>query len=110
LNSKANSDGDGIVGAYFDVGNILAYGFPQHWIRLLGKRIKRIHVKDFRVGEHRFVYLLQGDVNWREVMAALKEIGYDGWITAELPPYPHAPDQMVRDTAQHLDRIIKGEI
>jgi hexulose-6-phosphate isomerase len=46
LNSKANSDGDGIVGAYFDVGNILAYGFPQHWIRLLGKRIKRIHVKD----------------------------------------------------------------
>jgi Sugar phosphate isomerases/epimerases len=71
---------------------------------------KRVHVKDFRVGEHRFVYLLQGDVNWREVMAALKEIGYDGWITAELPPYPHAPDQMVRDTAQHLDRIIKGEI
>ncbi len=110
LNSKADSDGDGIVGAYFDVGNILAYGFPQHWIRLLGKRIKRVHVKDFIVREHRFVYLLQGDVNWREVMSALREIGYDGWITAELPPYPHAPDQMVRDTAQHLERIIKGQV
>jgi hexulose-6-phosphate isomerase len=108
LNHSANSDGDGIVGAYFDVGNILAYGYPQQWIRLLGKRIKRVHLKDFRINEHRFVYLLQGDVNWREVMAALREIGYDGWLTAELPPYPHAPDEMVRDTARHIDRIIAG--
>lgn len=109
LNHSANTN-DGIVGAYFDVGNILAYGYPQHWIRLLGKRIKRVHLKDFRVGEHRFVYLLQGDVNWREVMAALREVGYDGWLTAELPPYPHAPDQMVYDTAKHIDRIISGEV
>ncbi len=110
LNNSTNSDGDGIVGAYFDVGNILAYGYPQQWIRMLGKRIKRVHLKDFRVGEHRFVYLLQGDVNWREVMAALREVGYDGWLTAELPPYPHAPDQMVLDTAKHIDRIIAGEV
>ncbi|MCS7192512.1 MAG: sugar phosphate isomerase/epimerase [Armatimonadetes bacterium] len=110
LNAKANSDGDGLIGAYFDVGNILAYGFSQQWIRLLGKRIKRVHVKDFVVGEHRFVYLLQGDVNWREVIKALHEIGYDGWLTAELPPYRWASDQMVRDTAQHIERIIKGQV
>ncbi|GBD00124.1 L-ribulose-5-phosphate 3-epimerase UlaE [bacterium HR17] len=110
LNGAADSDGDGIVGAYFDVGNILAYGYPQQWIRLLGKRIKRVHLKDFRINEHRFVYLLQGDVNWRAVMEALREVGYDGWLTAELPPYPHAPDQMVFDTARHIDRIIAGQV
>lgn len=110
LNNATDTTGDGIVGAYFDVGNILAYGFPQQWIRLLGKRIKRVHLKDFRVGEHRFVFLLQGDVNWREVMVALGEVGYDGWLTAELPPYPYAPDQMVWDTSKHIDRIIAGEV
>lgn len=110
LNSVADVRGDGIVGAYFDIGNILAYGYPQHWIRVLGGRIKRVHLKDFRVSEHRFVYLLQGDVNWKEVMAALRDIGYDGWLTAELPPYPHAPDQMVRDTACHIERIIAGDV
>ncbi len=110
LNAGANASEKTVVGAYFDVGNILAYGYPQQWIRLLGHRIKRVHVKDFRVREHQFVYLLQGDVPWRAVREALKEIGYDGWITAELPPYPHAPDQMVFDTSRHMDRILSGDL
>ena len=67
--------GDPHVGVYFDAGNILAYGFPQHWIRILGaERIKKVHVKDFNTrvgGSSGFRNLLQGDVPWAEVRQAL---------------------------------------
>lgn len=78
------------VGVYFDAGNILAYGFPQHWIRILGSRIKKVHVKDFddKVGGYAgFRNLLQGNVPWAEVRRALEEIGYDGHVTAEVSGY-----------------------
>lgn len=97
--------GSPAVRAYFDCGNILAYGFPQHWIRTLGPLLHRVHVKDFRYSDRSFVYLLQGDVPWAEVMQALREVGYDSYITAEMPPYPQCPDQMVHDTSTALDRI-----
>lgn len=78
---------------YFDCGNILAYGFPEHWIRILGKRIAKVHIKEysrkladtqgrsagFKVG------LMEGDVNWPAVMQALDEIGYANWATIEQP-------------------------
>jgi hexulose-6-phosphate isomerase len=100
------------VGVYFDVGNILAYGFPQQWIRILGKRIVKVHVKDFRpaVGNGQgFVPLLAGDVNWPEVMKALREIGYSDTLTAEIGRYSQSPLQQVYDTARHLDAIISGK-
>ena len=79
------------VGVYFDAGNILAYGYPQHWIRILGReRIKKVHVKDFddRVGGgNGFRNLLQGNVPWAEVRRALDEIGYDSYVTAEVSGY-----------------------
>lgn len=78
------------VMAYFDVGNVLAFGYPQHWIRILGSRIVRVHVKDFRtnVGTGAgFVNLIQGDVAWGAVSQALREIGYNGYITAEVEGY-----------------------
>jgi hexulose-6-phosphate isomerase len=93
------------VQAYFDVGNILLYGYPQHWIRSLGSRIKKVHVKGFKVGPKSFTYLLDSDINWAEVMKALREVGYDNYITAEMPPYSSFPEQMVYDTSTHLDRI-----
>src|SRR5690606_16928419 len=73
------------VGSYFDVGNVLATGYPEHWIQLLGSRIKRVHFKDYRraVGTaDGFCDLLSGDVNWPGVVSALCSIGYDGWVTA----------------------------
>lgn len=98
------------VGAYFDVGNVLLTGFPEHWIRVLGNRIVRVHFKDFRCdvgGLAGFVDLLSGDVNWPEVMKAFREIGYDGWVTAEmLPPYKHYPDQIIYNTAEAMKRIV----
>jgi hexulose-6-phosphate isomerase len=73
-----------LLRAYFDVGNIVAYGFPQHWIRTLGKRIRKIHIKGFDAKTHAWVQLLEGSIDWQAVMDALTEIGYDDVITAEL--------------------------
>lgn len=104
------NEGNGYVGAYFDVGNILIIGYPEQWIRILGQRIKRVHLKDFDTGKRNFVWLFEGDVNWKAVHEALVEIGYDSYLTAELPPYRTAPDQFVIDTAICIERIIKGEV
>ena len=96
------------VQAYFDCGNILLYGYPQQWIRTLGTRIKKVHVKGFKISDRTFVYLLEGDINWAEVRQALVEVGYDDYITAEMPVYPVCPEQMVYDTSAHLGAIIEG--
>lgn len=98
------------VGSYFDVGNVLIYGFPEQWIRILGKRIVRVHVKDFKraIGNiNGFVDLLEGDVDWPAVMSALCEIGYDDYLTAEMTPtYPIYPEQRIFNTAASLQRIL----
>lgn len=72
------------VGAYFDVGNVVEYGYPQEWIRELGKRILKIHIKEYAKPK-RFSYELgEGEIKWPQVVAALREVGYNGWITAEV--------------------------
>jgi hexulose-6-phosphate isomerase len=101
--------GSKYLGAYFDVGNVLLYGYPEQWIRILGKRIKAVHFKDFKaeVGTiHGFCPLLYGNVNWIEVMRALREVHYDGYLTAELFPPKQHPEQMIFDTAAAMKRII----
>jgi hexulose-6-phosphate isomerase len=103
---ELNSD---FAKAYFDVGNVLQFGYPEQWIRILGKRINKVHVKDFstKVGNITgFVPLLAGDVNWPAVVEALEEIGYDDVITAELSPYTIGPKQLPIDTARHMDVIL----
>ncbi|MBN2457305.1 MAG: sugar phosphate isomerase/epimerase [Sedimentisphaerales bacterium] len=100
FNSKA-------VGAYFDVGNVLLTGFPDQWIRILGERIKRVHIKDFKTSVGTvdgFVDLLEGDVDFVAVKKALAEIGYDGYITGELLPFePGRP----KKTAEAMRKIFK---
>ncbi|MDH7601849.1 MAG: sugar phosphate isomerase/epimerase family protein [Armatimonadota bacterium] len=93
------------VQAYFDVGNVLAFGWPEDWIRTLGKRIKKIHLKDFKKGPRQFVNLREGDVNWREVRKALREIGYSGYLTAELRG---GDEEYLRDLSSRMDAIIRG--
>lgn len=104
---KLDSD---YIGSYFDVGNALANGFPEHWIRILGDKIKKVHFKDYRVaagGLHGFVDLLAGDVNYPEVMKALSEIGYDGWVSAEMiPNYRYYTDTIIYNTSNAMDRIL----
>lgn len=98
------------VGAYFDVGNVLFSGYPEHWIKILNKRIKKVHFKDYRraAGDlHGFVDILAGEVNWPAVMDQLAKIGYDNWVSAEmLPPYTHYPEAIVYNTSLAMDKIL----
>jgi len=76
---------------YFDCGNVLVTGWPDQWIRILNKRIAKIHIKEYsrKIADKQGKYagfgvkLLEGDVNWPEVMKALDEIGYADWTTIE---------------------------
>lgn len=98
------------LGVYFDVGNVLLYGFPHQWIQSLGTRIFKAHVKDFlpAVGNgNGFVPLLSGSVDWPQVMQAFKTIGYDDVLTAEISPYPLSPYQAVYDTSRQMDEILR---
>jgi L-ribulose-5-phosphate 3-epimerase len=98
------------IGAYVDVGNVLLYGYPEQWLRTLGKRVVGIHFKDFRksVGTIAgFVDLLEGDVDWPEVMKAIEEIGYTGSIPAEMiPGYTHHPMVRIANTSRAMDAIL----
>ncbi|MDA0748935.1 MAG: sugar phosphate isomerase/epimerase [bacterium] len=72
------------IGTYLDTANMMAYGFPEHWIRDLGSRIKRVHFKDFIRKEHKFVDLMDGDTDWPTVVKELRQIGYDGSVIHEV--------------------------
>ncbi len=104
---KINSE---YVGVYFDVGNTLLTGYPEQWIRILNKRIKKVHIKDFRssvANVNGFVDLLEGDVNWEEVIRALEDIGYNDYLTAEiLPAYSHHPEALLYNTSKSMDFIL----
>ncbi|MBL7170593.1 MAG: sugar phosphate isomerase/epimerase [Candidatus Omnitrophica bacterium] len=102
------------VGSYFDPANVSLTGFPEHWIQILGKRIKRVHVKNFKgqdaggtikgFGED----ILEGDVNWPLVVKELKKIKYNGFLTAELLPFCRLPDMVLPDL--ELARKNAGQI
>ena len=98
------------VGSYLDIGNTLYCGYPEDWVRILGDRIKKIHFKDYRMaagGLHGFVDLLAGDVDYPEVVRALGEIGYDGWVSAEMiPNYKHHTSAIIYNTSYAMDRIL----
>lgn len=103
------------VGAYFDVGNTVATGYPEHWISILGPRIRRVHFKDYRrnVGSvDGFCDLLSGDVDWPAVMNALRAIPYQNWVTTEMIPpvpfYKHHPEVLVHNTSRAMDAILKA--
>jgi hexulose-6-phosphate isomerase len=97
------------VGTHFDTGNVMLYGYPEDWILTLGQRIKRVHIKDFKLASRgepaRFVDLLQGDVDWKAVMAALVKIGYNGFLSPEIGYNPKQPDQC-KQVSLALDKIL----
>jgi hexulose-6-phosphate isomerase len=99
-----------MVGWYFDVGNVIRYGWPEQWIRILGKRILKVHVKEFSkkrmcqpgMGKGFKVELLEGDNDWPAVMKALREVGYADWYTAEIPG---GDRDRLKEIATRMDRI-----
>jgi L-ribulose-5-phosphate 3-epimerase len=98
------------VRAYFDVGNVVLYGFPQDWIRTLGSRIVKLHVKDFTVdrksSRYSWVNLGEGDINWPEVRRALADIKFSGYMTTELSGGDAA---YLKDVSARVDKILAGE-
>jgi hexulose-6-phosphate isomerase len=92
--------------AYFDVGNVILFGYSQDWIRTLNKRIAKIHLKDFKRQGYQWTNLREGDVNWKEVRKALDEVGYSGYMTTELRGGDEA---YLTDLAGRIDLIIAGK-
>lgn len=98
------------VGIYFDVANARRFGYPEQWIRTLGHRIKKLHLKDYRMSVdniHGFTNLLDGDVNYPAVIQSLRDIEYDGDLVVELIPPAH---HFVEETLQYAQRVVTALI
>ena len=99
------------IGAYFDVGNIVNYGWPEHWIKILGKRIIKVDIKEYsrelrdkegpRAGFR--PKLGDGDCDWPDVRKAFEEIGYKGWASAEVPG---GGRERLLEISQNMDKIL----
>ncbi len=103
------------VKAYFDVGNVVLYGYPQDWIRILGHRIAKLHIKDFSFREDKatgnrvaaWVPLLEGDIQWKAIYDALQEVGYKGTATVELPA---GDANYLREVNSRFEKILSGNV
>jgi L-ribulose-5-phosphate 3-epimerase len=97
------------IRAYFDIGNVAIAGYPQDWIRTLGKRIVKLHVKDFsfkkRLAE--FTPLLEGEIDWKAVHGALAEIGYQGTATVELSG---GNGEYLKEVNHRFEKILSGDV
>jgi hexulose-6-phosphate isomerase len=98
------------VRAYVDVGNMVFYGYPQDWIRTVGKRTVRVHLKDFQLdrpnGKFAWKNLGEGDIDWPEVRKALADIGYESWATVEIQGGDAA---YLKDVSARFDRFLAGQ-
>jgi L-ribulose-5-phosphate 3-epimerase len=96
------------IRAYFDVGNVVIFGYPQDWIRTLGKRIVKLHIKDFTFQKRQvaeWVPLREGEINWPEIYKALADVGYSGSATVELDG---GNDAYLREVNKRFDLILSG--
>ena len=101
--------GSKIVGAHFDIGNAVRYSPPHEWIPILGQRIKKLDIKDYKrppeggkLGDGFSAKLLEGDVDWPRCMAELRKIGYVGWGCAEIQG---GDREWLTDVAARMDKI-----
>jgi hexulose-6-phosphate isomerase len=97
------------IRSYFDVGNVVLYGYPQDWIRTLGPRIVKLHIKDFswRKLVAKWVPLGEGDIDWHAIYAALNDIGYRGTATVELPG---GNAGYLKEVCRRLNGILNGDL
>ncbi len=100
------------VCVHFDTGNIMQYHFPEHWIPLLGKRIRNVHLKESSKRVHEFNIdtfrpLLDGTTDWPAVIEAFDQVGYRGYLTFEyFNPFPNWPESLIYQTSDALDRML----
>ena len=112
MNAFVDSFGSKQVQVHFDTGNVMLFQFPEHWIPILGRRIKNVHFKEYskKGTDHTlesFRTLLDGTTNWPAVTDALEQVGYDGYVTFEyFHPFLHYPEALVEQSSDALDRIL----
>ncbi len=112
INDFVDSFGSERIKVHFDTGNIMPFQFPHHWIPMLGKRIKNVHLKEYSKHGTDFTIesfrpLLDGTTDWPAVMEAFDSVGYEGYLTFEyFHPYRHYPEALIRQTSDSLDRIL----
>jgi L-ribulose-5-phosphate 3-epimerase len=93
------------VGWHFDIGNVIRYGAPEEWIPVLGKRILKLHIKEFSKEKGFGVKFFEGDNKWPAIMKALDDIGYDGWGISEQPGDQSKDALALKDLSQRMDKI-----
>jgi hexulose-6-phosphate isomerase len=98
------------VRAYFDIGNVTSIGYPQDWIRTLGKRLMKVHIKKFEPGTDTPAFNPKDrrtrGINWLDVRKALSDVGYAGWVTAEVRS---GDDAYIKGVSQRMDKFFAGE-
>jgi hexulose-6-phosphate isomerase len=112
MNTFVDSFNSKHVRVHFDTGNIMMFQFPEHWIPLLGKRIKNVHLKEFskKGTDHSlesFRTLLDGTTDWPAVLEAFDAIGYRDYLTFEyFHPFTHYPEALIYHTSDAMDRML----
>jgi hexulose-6-phosphate isomerase len=97
-----------MVGWHFDIGNAVKYSPPETWIPVLGKRILKLHIKEwgrFKPNRGFTVRFLEGDNNWPAIMKALDEVGYQGWGISEQPGDQSKDADALKDLSERMDRV-----
>ncbi len=94
-----------MVGWHFDIGNVLRYGKPEEWIPKLGKRILKLHIKEYSALKKFSVRFFEGDDNWPAIMKALDDVGYKGWGISEQPGEQSKDAEALKDLSQRMDKV-----
>jgi hexulose-6-phosphate isomerase len=94
-----------LVGWHFDIGNVLRYGAPEEWIPVLGKRILKLHIKEYGNPKGFKVKLLEGDNKWPAIMKALAAVGYEGWGISEQPGEQSKDAEALKDLSERMDKV-----
>jgi L-ribulose-5-phosphate 3-epimerase len=97
-----------MVGWHFDVGNAIRFGPSEKWVPVLGKRILKLHIKEFSHLKSFSVKLLEGDDHWPAIMKALDAVGYDGWGISEQPGAQAKDDASLRDLSSRMDKVFNS--
>jgi len=95
---------DDYIGYYFDPGNMAVFQYPHHWVRILGRYLKMMHLKDFKGGalDGCWLALLQGDIDYKKIMTELRNIGYDGPLLSEVD----LSQASLEETSRTIDKIM----
>jgi hexulose-6-phosphate isomerase len=94
-----------MVGWHFDIGNVIKYSPAETWIPIIGKRILKLHIKEYSQFKKFSVRLLEGDDHWPAIMKALHQVGYNGWGISEQPGDQSQNTEELKDLSGRMSKI-----